>query len=364
LTFFKKLIYCNTIYSYKGGSVGETPFREEKETMELPVTEEKRWYVLNFIHKPGKQSPKNHIDRFNREGHDLELFAPVIRPAHVVNGKVRYSERLLTYFYVFVRGTFEEVKGLCVRQDNDFSILRDRSSSNRYAVVSDTAMESFRIIARAHTNTIPFFNIEDIELNEGDLVEVVGGDYDGLKGTFVPKSRSNKGNLVIAATAAMGAVLWDIDARCVRILEFAPDTRRQYDLVDSFIPKLLPVLRKFHSGESLTDREKSQLIVFNRRMGIVAPSNHKVEAKLLAVLMCVQFILGDMEGYRQTEQRFEKRRTAVTNPWTLALTELMMSVVRNDMSRLRTAYDSIRGASDKLTGTQTQLLEEFRHYIN
>lgn len=333
--------------------------------MELPDTDERRWYVLNFINKSGKPSPKDHIDKFNREGHNLELFAPIIRPAHVVNGKVRYVERLLTFYYVFVRGGFEDVKELCVQQDNEFSLLIDRSSScHRYAVVSDAAMENFKVFARVHTNTIPFFNIDDIELNEGDIVEVVDGDYAGLKGTFMPKSRSNKGNLVIAATAAMGAVLWDIDARVVRILEFAQNTRRQYDLVDSFITKLLPVLRKFHDGECLTDREKSQLTVFNKRMGVVAPSNHKAEAKLLAVLMCVQFILGDMEGYRQTGQRFEKRRTAVTNPWTIALTELMMSVAQNDMSRLKKAYESIRGASDKLTGTQTQLLEEFRHYIS
>ncbi len=332
--------------------------------MELPKKDEKLWYVLNFINRSGKPSPKIHIDSFNREGHDLELFAPIIRPAHVVNGRVRYFERLLTFFYVFVRGTFDDVKELCVQQDNEFSLMIDRSSScHRYAVISDDAMENFKIFARVHTNTIPFFNIDDIELNEGDIVEVVDGDYAGLTGTFMPKSRSSKGNLVIAATAAMGSVLWDIDAKLVRILEFAPDTRRQYDLVDSFIPKLLPILRKFHAAESLTDREKSQLTVFNKRMGVVAPSSRKAEAKLLAVLMCVQLITGDMDGFSCSRQRFERRRTALTNPWTLALTELMLSVALNDMSRLRTAYESIRGTSDNLTDTRLLLLDEFKYYM-
>ncbi len=331
--------------------------------MEILNTDEKMWYVLHFIHKSGKPSPQRYIDDFNREGHDLELFAPIIRPAHVINGKVRYFERLLTFYYVFVKGTFDEIKELCSRPDNDLSFLLDRGSTNRYGIISDSDMENFKIIARAHANTIPFFNIEDIELNEGDFVEVVGGDYDGLKGTFIPKSRSNKGNLVIAVTAAMGAIVWNIDVKCVRILKFARDTRRQYDLVDSFIPKLLPILRKFHAEERLTDKEKSQLNVFNQRMGIASPANPKAEAKLLATLMCVQIILGNMDGFRETQKRFEKRKSALTNIWTLALVELMISVVLNDMPRLKEAYKSVLNTTDNPTNTRAQLLEEFQHYI-
>ncbi len=331
--------------------------------MEILSTDEKMWYVLHFINKSGKPSPQRYIDDFNRDGHDLELFAPIIRPAHVVNGKVKYFERLLTFYYVFVKGSFDDVKEFCSRLDNNFSFVLDRGSTRRYGIISDSDMENFKIIARAYTNTIPFYNIEDIELNEGDLVEVVGGDYDGLKGTFIPKSRSNKGNLVIAVTAAMGAIVWDIDAKCVRILKFASNTRRQYDMVDSFIPKLLPILRKFHAEDRLTDKEKSQLNVFNQRLGIVSPTNPKAEAKLLAVLMCVQFILGDMEGFRETQKRFEKRKSALTNIWTLALVELMISVVLNDMPRLKEAYKSVQTTTDKLTSTQTQLLKEYRHYL-
>ncbi len=336
----------------------ECPFVKQIEQMESFRTDEKRWHVLNFINKKGKPSPKNIIDDYNSKGHDLELFAPVIRPAHIVNGKVRYVERLLTFFYIFVRGTSDEIKEICVRPDNELSLMIDKGSArHRYAIVSDDAMENFKIFARAHTNAIPFYNIDDIELNEGDLVEVIDGEYAGLRGVFMPKSRSSKGNLVIATSAQMGAVLWDIDSKIVRILEFARNTRRQYDLIDSFIPKLLPILRKFHAEESLTDKEKTQLNVFNQRMGKVSPANNKAEAKLLATLMPVQSILGDVDGLRHTQQRFEKRKAALTNIWTLALAELMISVALNDMARLKKAYSSIQHQTDSLTNTQAQLTE-------
>lgn len=324
---------------------------------------ERSWYVLNFIRRAGKPSPQKDIDDFNRDGQRLELFAPIVRPAHLVGGKVVYKDCLLTYFYVFVKGTRDDVKELCARPGNDLSLMIDRGSDKRYGMLSDREMESFKIIARAYTNSIPFFSIEDIDLEAGDKVEVVGGEFSGIRGTFIPKPRSSKGNLVIAATADMGTIVWDIDTKYVRILEFARDTRRQYDLLDSFIPKLYPALRRFRAQERLTDREKSQLAVFSQRMGAVALSNQKAEAKLLATLMCAQFILGDMEGYKLTEARYEKRKSAVTNPWTRALIELMASVALGDMPRLERAYAAVKDLAPNPTKPQKGLLEEFRHYL-
>lgn len=329
---------------------------------ELRHDDDKSWYVLNFIRRAGKPSPQKDIDEFNKDGNRLELFAPIIRPAQIVNGKVVYKDRLLTYYYVFVKGSLEDVKELCGRPNNDLSLMIDRSSAKRYGTLTDVEMENFKIIARAYTNSIPFFNIEDVDLVAGDKVEVVSGAFAGLKGTFIPKSRSNKGKLVIAATAELGAVLWDVDTKYIRILEFAQDTRRQYDLLDAFIPKLLPILRKFHSQERLNDKEKTLLTVFNQRMGVVELNNHKLEAKLLATLMCAQTILGDIQGYQSTKSRFEKRKSTLTNPWTLALVELLLSVSQNDMARLNAAYASIKDTSNLLTKPQQELLVEYQFY--
>lgn len=331
--------------------------------MEEPqITEEKHWYVLNYFIRSGRPSLQKTIEDFNNQGNSLELYAPIIRPAFHVNGKIVYRDRLLTFNYIFVKGTRKEIKALCADQANNLSMMLNRGSEDRYAVLSDEEMESFRIIARIHTNTIPFFNIEDIDLEEGDKVEVVSGEYAGLKGVFVPKSRSTKGNLVIAATAGMGAVLWDVNAKFIRILEFARDSRRQYDIIDSFTQKLFPILRRFHAREHLTDKDKSTLSVFNQRMGVVTLDNHKLEAKLLALLMCTQTIIGDKKGFQKTSARFQKRAESLTNPWTLALVDLVMAVAGNDMARLSKAYLTVKDIEEDLTKSQRQLLDEFEHY--
>ncbi len=325
---------------------------------------EKKWYVLNYVSRSGKSVLEKYIDSFNRSGHSVELFAPIIREGKIVNGKVVYHEKFLTFYYIFVKGSFDEVKTLCLRTDNNLSFLLDKDTVGRYAVIGENAMKSFKLIARAHANAIPFFNIEDVDLQDGDLIEVVDGNYAGVTGTFIPHPRSKKGDIVIRATSGLGAVVRGIEAKHVRILEFAKGTRRQYDLVDSFIPKLYPVLRKYHAEIPLDEKEKNLLNIFNCRMGVVVPQNHKAEAKLLATLMCVQFILGDIETFNTTIKRFNKRKNILTNVWTLALVELMMSVINHDMNCIKNAYESVIGLTDKPTESQSLLLEEFKHYIN
>ena len=324
---------------------------------------ERHWHVLNFIRNLGRPSPRQHIDAFNRSGHALELFAPIIRPAVIVNGKVVFKEKLLTYYYVFVRGALDEIKELCARNDNTLSMMLNRGGVQRYAIIKDADMERFKLIANLHVNSIPFFNIEDIDLERGDKVEIIDGEFAGLRGTFMPKARSTKGNLVIAATESHGTILWDVDAKYVRILEFAKNTRRQYDLLDAFIPRLYPVMRRYFAGEMLSEKDKSQLAVFNSRMGAVTFDNHKLEAKLLAVLISVQTILGDEPALLRSRKRYEKRRGAVTNEWTSALIELLESVTNKDIAPLEPIYYRLIATDTPLTAAQAQLLEEYRHYL-
>lgn len=303
------------------------------------------------------------MDRFNKEKRRIELFAPTIRLSENVGGKIVFRDRPLTFHYVFVRGVLEDVRSLCVSGDNGFSFLLNHSSKGRYGTVSDEAMASFMQIARRLDNFLPFYDIEGIDLEYGDLVEVVDGQLAGLTGIFMPKNRSNKGNLVIAATAKLGTVVYDVEARHVRILKFARDTRRQYDLLDSFIPKLFPIMRKFHAGERLDERQKSSLAVFCRRMAVVVPDNHKLEAKLSATLTCAQYILGDMQAYREASARFERRSNAVTNGWTRALIDLLLAVPQGDMTRIADAYKAIAGTAGPMSRLQKSIMEEYRFYL-
>lgn len=286
------------------------------------------WFVLNFIPQVPGAKPDTYIKIFNSEHPQdaLQLFAPKLQSFTITSGEVRIKERPLTYHYIFVRGNIKDIKTLCAGADNGLSILLDRGSSRRHAIVDDKTMESFMTLAAIHNNSLPFYDLEDIDLEEGDLVKVVDGPYAGLTGTYLPRPRSNKGNLILAATSSTGSIVWDIEAKYVQILRFARNSHRQYDILDAFIPKLYPILRKHYAGTPLAEKEKSVLKIFNRRMGTVVPDNHKLEAKLAATLICVKQILGDTDGMARTRARFQRRLPSVTNPWTHALITLLLTI--------------------------------------
>lgn len=327
--------------------------------------ENKHWFVLNYIKNTPSASPKRFIDAFNESEPRLELFAPMFRPAQVIDGKVVFKEKLLTYYYVFVRGTLGDVKALCSRPENGLSLMLDRGSQNRYGVVSETAMNNFKIMARIYANEIPFYSLEDVRLEDGDTIEVVDGPFAGLVGTYMPKNRSNKGNLILAANGNVGAVVWNIDAKYIRILRFADTSKRQYDILDSFIQKLLPILRRVRTGEQLTLQDSTCLAVFNRRMGAVTLSNAKHDAKLAATLMTAQQLLGDTGALERSAARFRRKQDAITNPWTRALIALLHSVMPDaDPSVLAQHFAQLQASTDAPTAFRTQLLQEYAFHLS
>lgn len=143
-------------------------------TSEIDKIEEARWYVLNHVGGPIRNAAQKEVERFNTaENTGLELFAPTAVVRENKEGQVKLRETKLTFHYVFVKGVFEMVKKLCV-QTNGFSFLIDRGNENRYAVIENSEMVHFMNIARAYNNCLPYFSLEDVDLEEGDLVEFPG----------------------------------------------------------------------------------------------------------------------------------------------------------------------------------------------
>lgn len=310
-----------------------------------------------------KDSAQHSVDRFNNPDEKVELFAPTIRMMDVVDGKMTTREKPLAFHYVFVKGEFQNVKSLCGMQ-NGFSFLLNPGSGQRYGIVSERAMTDFKRIAHAYQNSLPFYNLEDIDLEEGDEVEVVDGEFAGLRGIFIPKEKSTAGNIVIAVSQNLGTVVWNVTAKYIRVLKFAKNTKRQYDQIESFVPKLYRALRHYHAAEPLSAREVTALSTFCRRMEVVRLDNNKLEAKLLALMACALEILGEKERREEFIRRFEKKRTAITNDWTDSLVLLLEAVTTNNSALLLQGWEKIKDTSEKESRSQRELRDEYRHYLS
>lgn len=328
------------------------------------VSEDKKWFILNHFEAlpaPRRQTAQTCIERFNSAGGcQLELFAPTFVKAVNINGRQIKREQPLTFHYVFVRGTLDEIKRLC-GLSNGFSFVLNRSSEERYATVDDKRMDDFKAIARAYSNSLPFFALDDIDLEAGDKVEIVEGSFPGLVGYYMPKAKSTSGDIILSVTQNLGTVVYDVKAKYVRVLEFSKKSRRSYDQIDAFIPRLLQALRHYHEGVVLSDKEKSDITLFVRRMSVVKIENRKLDAKLQALLFGAYQILGNIVESKRAKDRFIKISHSVTNEWTEALITLIFSVINKDFAQL----ESIRNNLEKLTPTSIfhhSLMDEYAYF--
>ena len=194
------------------------------------------WYVLNYVAGPSRKPAFREIEQFNSaNSSSLELFAPTYVVREERQGEIRMRTVSLTFHYVFVRGTLPEIKQLCI-SPNGFSFLIDRSSEERYAVIDDARMAGFMNIARAYRNCLPYFSLDDIDLEDGDVVEVIRGDFPGLVGTYIPRPRSNSGDIALHVYNNVGTMAFNVKASDVRVLEFARNSTRANDQMDAFMP--------------------------------------------------------------------------------------------------------------------------------
>ncbi len=331
------------------------------------------WYVLNHIATTPCHQAQKTVDRFNSASDvSLELFAPTYVVHETHNGQLHLRTANLTFHYVFVRGDFDDVKRLC-GQDNGFSFLIDRGSEERYATVSEQDMANFRNIARAYHNCLPYYPLQDIDLDDGDLVEVVNGDFPGLIGRFMPKAKSKSGDIVLSIFQGVGTVAFNIRNTDVRVLEFSRHATRANDQIDAFIPHLLQAMRLFHAGSDIPQSLLAKLNVFTRRMAVAKVGNRKLNAKLQALLYGANHILGDMTAAHAARARYQELSPAVTNPWTIALTRLIFAVLASPRGASPSSLATLRSSLtdtpfgidfEPTSKAQRQLAEEYAYYFS
>lgn len=321
------------------------------------------WYVLNHIGSTYRDLAQKAVERFNAWNKtSLELFAPTYVVREEKQGEIRFRTINLTFHYVFVKGTFAEVKRLCA-QPNGFSFLIDHGSTERYAVIDDRRMAHFKNIARAYKNCLPYFPLDEIDLEDGDLVEVVKGDFPGLVGTFMPKAKSKTGNIVLNVYNNVGTIAFNVKATDVRVLEFSGKSTRANDQIDAFVPHLLSALRYFDRDEALPTALAAKLSVFCGRMEVVRLNNRKLDARLQALLYAANHIIGNTPESVKALAKYDRLSDSVTNEWTKATNNLLFSIIAKDKKRLTAGYEKLKTlpASSK---AQQAVLTEYEYYLS
>lgn len=330
---------------------------------QIHISSQPLWFVLNHIPRPGELSAEREVARYNTWQHaDLRLFAPTYVVREEKAGDIKFRTANLTFHYVFVRGTFADAKRLCA-ESNGFSFLLDRSSDGRYAVIDDERMAAFQNIARAYRNCLPYFPIGDIDLEDGDLVEVIRGDFPGLIGRYMPKPGARSGNILLQVFNKVGTIAFDVKATDVRVLEFSRNSKRANDQIDAFVPHLLDALRHRdgHPDEPLPEPLVARLSVFSGRMEVARLGNRKLDARLQILLYGAFTLIGDTTAAASALEKYHKLQSSVTNDWTRALITLILSLTTRDKTQLEATHAKLKELSPD-SAMKKRIKSEYDHY--
>lgn len=245
------------------------------------------WFVLNHI-APAicrSRSAAAEIDDFNRRhGCRLELFAPTFVKMTLRRGSWQRTDSPLLFHYVFLRGTEADIKQLAAAE-NGFSLILDKASATRrYLTVPPADMHAFRIIAARCGNELPCFAPDEVDLTEGDYVEIATGPFAGIRGTYIARKGASSGAVCIAPAGIPASVALDVSADYLRIIRYASGSKRPYDHIDAFLPRLRRAEAAAADGHALTPELTAPIQTFIRRMGATQIDAPRLRAKLDSLL--------------------------------------------------------------------------------
>ena len=261
--------------------------------VEARDTESPHWYVLSAkdsIESLEMQFKAVSSLRQRRGMLPVEYFLPTCVHHTSLFGVPAIRRKKLMGNYVFIRESYSNV--LEIKESMGALWLLphpDRDpAGHRYMTISDAEMSNFMIAARAYANELPCYPIDRVDLDEGDKVEIVGGEFDGMCGTLQCSQGRKSGKVLVAVGNLFLIATPDLGPQHIRILQFGKGNRHPYRIFESHLPRAIQALHHCR-GKGLTTDDIAALTVFVGRFEKLQPPTVNI-ASQHATLMLMSFV--------------------------------------------------------------------------
>lgn len=273
-------------------------------------TEQICWYVMTgyALDKRRGVSIAAQVEKYNAE-HDsgLEVFAPTFVKVYNEAKSPRRRMLPLVCQYFFIRGRLSQVKDFRSR-NKGYNLVYDRAdkeSETSYLHLSDEDMSAFKSMALAYKYNMPCFSPSEVDLVACDKVRIVGGEFAGVEGYLVSQQGRDGGRVIIKVGELMAVQTLDINPKYISVLSFAKGSRRMYDKIDSYEPKLRRAMDYYRQNGELDVTNAAAVSYFITRFGLAEITTGKMRAKVSALLAASYYLMGDKERYEVTKHNCE-----------------------------------------------------------
>lgn len=262
-----------------------------------------QWYVLSS--KSGIKSLEEQFSvlsasRVERGGVPVEYFLPTCVVQTNRSGKAVIRRKKLIGSYIFIRDCLTNIMEMTRSVDSLWLLPHPNRDNDgkRYMTVSDNEMEIFKAIANAYANELPCYPIEAVDLEEGDRVQIIGGEFDGMKGTLKCSQGRNGGKVMMAVGNLFLISTPDIRPQYIRILQFGKRNRHPYRQFEAHVPRALQALRHQYGIDALnglTTEGLASMTVFTGRFEALEPATVNIASQHAALMLLSYAALQDKE---------------------------------------------------------------------
>lgn len=339
----------------------------------------KKWYILSAT--DGIKSLETQFDalsamRQRRGESPVEFFLPTCIEQSSAFGVPAMRRRKLMGSYVFVHDSYSHILEIKSIIPSLWLLPHPdrKQDEHRFMTISDHDMDIFKAIARAYANELPCYPIDMVDLEEGDKVEIVGGDFDGMCGTLQCSQGRNGGKVLMAIGNLFLVASPSISPQYIRILQFGKGNRHPYRKFEAHLPRALQALSHLngHNGKDdttkgLTTEDMTAMSVFVGRFGELKPATVNIASQHATLMLMSYTALQDKElaqrwlircralltGIKSETQRawqlafmyvatgeadLRNRAVAIVDNWTIAPNDRKRSLIASILNTFTQSY--------------------------
>lgn len=270
-----------------------------------PRKKELRWYVCKATYGtiPYREKLQEACFKF---------FLPTYFEMKNIGGRKVRVEKPSVMNYIFVYADAEELYDFTKRTANLRAVLKPapkhrediRSYNDFILSIPDRQMEMFMKSIGQYDKAVPFFKPNEVELEKGDLVRIIGGPFEGVEGVLMTSQGKDGGRVMMSVGNLAIMPTLEIEPKYIQVLEFAKKGKHLYKKFDSFIEKARVALDHFHNPKSVkpSDLVKDNVAMqqFVQRFGELYTPTVNARLKLKVFMLVCYTCLGKDDLKKKT----------------------------------------------------------------
>jgi transcription antitermination factor NusG len=120
---------------------------------------------------------------------------------------------------VFVYTTRKNIQELKTRLPYLHYLTNHTEGRNIPIVVPEHQMTQFITVCNTYNEKLAFLSPDEVNLDKGTRIRIVGGALDGIEGTFVKVARGRKKKIVVMVEGIIGVAMTEITDGFIQVVE-------------------------------------------------------------------------------------------------------------------------------------------------